>query len=204
MYICNVQQKTNNMNTVDTPITTKQDVLNIYDKCMDFLKNNFPIYFDIVRKYRFTFGKRKKAYGVCDYRAKTISINMYLSQYCEKNDVQDTMLHEMAHAIDKGVNGYSSGHGRNWKKICYQIGCTAKCSKSKTNDVIKPSKFVLVVSFDDGYEYVSPVHRVTRKNPLNTIRKGGYLKNRKKETLDKLMTVTFEDFQNNQISTDKK
>lgn len=182
---------------------TKEDVLKIYDNCLDFIKTNFPEYYDVVKTYRFSFGKKKGAYGTCHYRTKEIKIHMYLSGVVEPSKVKDTILHEMAHAIDKGVNGYSSGHGNPWKRICRQIGCDPTCSSSDGADIVKPSKFVMVVDTEDGYEYVQPVHRVTKKKPLNTKLQFAYLKKRKSETMGKLMVVTFEDFKNNQKDSDQ-
>lgn len=179
---------------VSKEISTKEDALRIYDECMNFLKENFPQYYNIVKEYKFTFSSRKNAYGVCNYRKKTISICMYLSAHVENWKIKDTMLHEMAHAIDKGINGYSSGHGYNWKRICVQIGCEPTSSSREGADQIKKSKYVLVYVKPDGsYEYLKPVHRITKKSPINEFQKGCYIRGRR-ETLNRLMNITFEEF----------
>jgi len=183
--------------------TTKEDVLRIYNECLEFLKNNYPKYYDVVKQYRFSFGKKKRSYGTCYYRTKEIKLHMYLIQTVNNTEAKDTILHEMAHAIDQGVNGYSSGHGYNWKRICKQIGCKPVSTSSVGADVIKPSKFVMVVTSDEGYEYVKPVHRLGSRTPLNKLLIGTYLRGRVKETQNKLMVVTFADFQANQKASDK-
>ena len=189
---------------VSQAISTKEDVLRIYKECMEYLKNDFPAYYSIVKEYTFKFSNRKSAYGTCNYTKKVLSIGMYLSAHVENWKIKDTMLHEMAHAIDKGVNGYSSGHGNNWKRICREIGCDDTSTSSEGSDKIKRSKYVIVFVKSDGtYEYLAPAHKISRKNPLNTFRIGSAVRGRK-ETLNRIMTVTFEDFVEKYDEVDKK
>lgn len=179
---------------------TKNDVLKLYAECLTYLKNNHPEYYVMVKKYTFGFGNKKRSFGTCYYGKKQIKIHMYLSQHQEASLVKDTILHEMAHAIDKEKHGYSSGHGINWKKICNEIGCLGERTKSLDLDdrsIIKSNYVMVLINADLSYEYVQPVHRITKKRPLNTIINGMYLINRKKETMNKLMIVTYNDYQNN-------
>lgn len=178
--------------------TTKEDVKRLYDECLNLLNDLSPLYYNVVKQYTLTFGNKKNSYGSCNYRNMTIIIHMYSCEHIENEEVNDTILHEMAHAIDRGVNGVSSGHGYPWKKICREIGCKPESRSDAGQDVIKKSKFVLIFAKDDGYEYIQPVHRITNKKPLDTFLPHIYLTG-KPQTKGKLKVVTFDDYQNNKI-----
>ena len=115
--------------------------------------------------YRFEFNNRKRAFGTCNYSQKKISLSLPL---CTENldkietRIQNTILHEIAHALCVYVYGIRScrGHGSNWKAIAKQIGCDAKrCFDSSTVNVPK-GKYSLIC---DNCGDESPKHRkVTR------------------------------------------
>ena len=183
---------------------SKNDVLNLYQDCLYYLKECHPEYFLMVKQYSFGFGRKKRAFGTCHYRTKEIKIHMYSAKALNLAHIKDTILHEMAHAIDKEKHGYSSGHGYNWKSICGEIGCKAKSSSKVVENVVLESKYVMVLVKNDGYEYVQPIHRITKTKPLNTFLMGTYLRGRKNETINKLQVVTFNEFKSNQLPIDKK
>lgn len=59
--------------------------------------------------------------GLCDYNKKTIILS---NKYCYRlpaREVQDTILHEIAHALTPG-----HGHNRVWKRKALEIGCSGK------------------------------------------------------------------------------
>ena len=58
--------------------------------------------------YRFEFNNRKRAFGTCHYIQKKISLSLPLcSENLDKIDsrIQNTILHEMAHAFSVEVYG---------------------------------------------------------------------------------------------------
>lgn len=176
---------------------TKDKVTEIWEKCQLDLCMDFPEYHTAIEEYKLVFGRKRRAYGTCKYRTKTIEIHMYLCKHVEVKDLKDTILHEMAHAIDKEVNGYCSGHGNNWKRIARRIGANPKSSSSKGNGVIKKSKYIMVLLNEDGsFEYISPKHRKSRNITLNQPIYGTYLTGRKKETLNKLSLISWDKFIN--------
>jgi predicted SprT family Zn-dependent metalloprotease len=90
-------------------------------------------YFALARKlmnehglhdWQFCFDRAKRRAGSCRHKRKLITLS---SNYAEKNseeDIQDTILHEIAHALA----GPKVGHGPEWKLICLQIGARpARC-----------------------------------------------------------------------------
>jgi predicted SprT family Zn-dependent metalloprotease len=68
--------------------------------------------------WRFAFNKRKRHLGLCCYEAKTILLSVYLVERNEVEEVRDTILHEIAHALV----GPGHGHDRTWKRKCVEIG----------------------------------------------------------------------------------
>lgn len=174
---------------------TKQDVTTIWNECQSELKSKFPTYHKSIKDYKLKFGRKRRAYGTCKYGTKTIEIHMYLCKHVEKKDVRDTVLHEMAHAIDKEVNGYSSGHGRPWKRIATEIGCNPRSSSNKGGNVVKESKYVMVLDKGDGtFEYICGKHRKKRTIRLNEPIQGTWLRGRKRETLNKVVYISWNRF----------
>ena len=63
---------------------------------------------------------RRRA-GSCDYRKKQISLSRHYVRYAEPAHIQDTILHEIAHALV----GPRHGHDAVWRMKAREIGCTA-------------------------------------------------------------------------------
>lgn len=94
------------------------------------------------------FTARKYPYGLCKNNIRLIVIDYRHVKTGTEEMIKDTVLHEIAHALDKEYNGYSSGHGRNWKRIAKRIGATPKATAKDTEDGlmnrIKSSKYVII------------------------------------------------------------
>lgn len=65
-----------------------------------------------------TFDKAKGRFGVCRYRTRTIGLSAPLVALNGEDDVRDTILHEIAHALA----GPGTGHGPVWKATAKRIG----------------------------------------------------------------------------------
>lgn len=63
-------------------------------------------------------GSAKKQLGSCHYRTKNIYISLPLANLTGEEQLEDTILHEIAHAIA----GSKAGHGPAWKAVCREIG----------------------------------------------------------------------------------
>jgi predicted SprT family Zn-dependent metalloprotease len=63
-----------------------------------------------------------KRAGSCSYRTKTIRINKLYATRVEEKELNNTVLHEIAHMIA----GQGAGHGPKWKQIAKEIGCDGK------------------------------------------------------------------------------
>ncbi len=79
--------------------------------------------------YGWTFGfdRARKRLGVCRIHQKRITLSTHLSQTLPAADVEDTVRHEIAHAIDVERRGRSS-HDRTWKALAVACGAApARC-----------------------------------------------------------------------------
>ena len=71
--------------------------------------------------WNISFNKRKKAFGVCDYRNKEISFSSLLIPFMSNEATTDTIIHEIAHALTKGHN-----HDKVWECMCIVLGGSGK------------------------------------------------------------------------------
>jgi len=84
------------------------------------------------------FDNAKKRFGVCKKIRKHISISKYLAHLNSEEEVRDTVLHEIAHALAI-ERGQDDNHGPRWKSIAREIGCRAeRCHSAET----VPGRFV--------------------------------------------------------------
>lgn len=70
--------------------------------------------------WRFKFDRAKQRFGLCDYNKYTISLSHDLTVLNGEDEVRNTILHEIAHALA----GNDAGHGYEWKSVARSIGCT--------------------------------------------------------------------------------
>ena len=71
-----------------------------------------------LRDWTFAFNKRKRALGLCRYATKSIELSIYFVDANTNEEVRDTLLHEIAHALV----GHGHGHDDVWKKKCAEVG----------------------------------------------------------------------------------
>jgi predicted SprT family Zn-dependent metalloprotease len=73
--------------------------------------------------WRFAFDHARRRFGSCRYGPKLITLSRPLTLLNSEDQVRDTLLHEIAHALCPG-----DGHGRRWKAKCREIGAKpARC-----------------------------------------------------------------------------
>ncbi len=68
--------------------------------------------------WRFGYNKRKRSMGVCHYQGKLIELSVYLVDRNGEEEVRDTILHEIAHALV----GPGHGHDKVCKRKCLKVG----------------------------------------------------------------------------------
>lgn len=74
-----------------------------------------------LRDWKFRFTKSRIEMGAC-LKCKTgekfIEMSSYYTKVAKDEDIIDTILHEIAHAIV----GVEKGHGPEWMEVCEEIG----------------------------------------------------------------------------------
>lgn len=65
----------------------------------------------------FGFDSAKRRAGCCNYRKKRISVSTWFAQSHDVDEVRDTILHEIAHALTP-----RAGHGPLWRAMARTIG----------------------------------------------------------------------------------
>jgi predicted SprT family Zn-dependent metalloprotease len=71
--------------------------------------------------WSFQFDHARRRFGKCDYTHRRISLSRSLTFLNGLDEVRDTILHEIAHALCPG-----DGHGAKWRATCRRIGARPK------------------------------------------------------------------------------
>lgn len=66
----------------------------------------------------FQWDRAKRRAGCCKHRQSMITLSYYYVGRNNEDDVKDTVLHEIAHALV----GPKNGHNDIWKTVCVRIG----------------------------------------------------------------------------------
>ena len=72
--------------------------------------------------WKFAFDLAPVRGGICRYKEKLIALSVTYCLKASKEEIVDTILHEIAHAI----TGPNHAHDEAWKTVARRIGCTAK------------------------------------------------------------------------------
>jgi predicted SprT family Zn-dependent metalloprotease len=83
--------------------------------------------------WSFTFDRSRVRFGKCNCHKKQISLSKYLVELNGEDEVRDTILHEIAHALAPR----GSGHGPVWKSLALSIGCNGR--RCYGHDVARPA-----------------------------------------------------------------
>lgn len=79
--------------------------------------------FGLLPQWRFEWDHAKRRFGRCDYRNKVISLSRHLTTLNPQQLVEDTLRHEIAHALDAEDRG-KTDHSASWKR--WAVTCGAK------------------------------------------------------------------------------
>jgi predicted SprT family Zn-dependent metalloprotease len=79
------------------------------------------------------FDRAKRRAGACRFELKTITLSRHLTPLHPAEEVLDTILHEIAHALV----GPAHGHDAVWRAVATQIGCSGRrCVPSDAPSVV--------------------------------------------------------------------
>jgi len=127
-----------------------------YDKATELIKQHGL-------DYKLKFDRAKKRLGLCCYREQVIQISEPYVLVNTWEAMQDTVLHEIAHAINymkygiEVVNGKWQHHSDAWKRIAKSIGCTSEvCADPK--GLVSPG----------GNYYILPCHCVEKNYKIRS------------------------------------
>ena len=85
--------------------------------------------------YTFKFDHAKRRAGCCNYTDKTISLSkvIVLHNIDRMDSIEDTIRHEIAHALSHGLFGKrGANHGNYWKMVARTIGASpTRCYNDK-------------------------------------------------------------------------
>lgn len=81
--------------------------------------------------WSFKWDNAKRRAGQCRYESREISLSRPLVQLWPYAEVQETILHEIAHALAD----YDAGHGPAWKEAAQRIG--AKPERCAPTDALQ-------------------------------------------------------------------
>lgn len=85
--------------------------------------------------WAFQFDNAKSRLGYCSYNKQLISLSKYYVELNDVEDIRDTILHEIAHALAP----IGTSHGTQWKLQARAIGCNAK--RCDDNAKMPPKKY---------------------------------------------------------------
>jgi len=95
--------------------------------------------------WKYKFDQAKERFGLCNFENKFISISELI---CLLNEgvnfpaIEDTILHEIAHALTFNQYGATvKSHGKEWKRIAREIGCNANVFFSLDEIIVPETEF---------------------------------------------------------------
>lgn len=135
--------------------------------------------------WQFVWNERISALGVCRYKPKHICLSKKWTLALGVEEVTDTILHEIAHAIA----GSNAGHGPAWKAACRTIGAKPERLASglqvETSDIAIPTH--KLVDTTTG-KVIKDYYRTPNAKMQKSIAEY-YIKGRKEETKGKLVII---------------
>lgn len=102
----------------------------------------------------------RRRFGLCSIAKKHISISKPLCELNSDDEVRDTILHEIAHALAWQRHNENCGHDERWKAICVEIG--ARPVACFDNEVVQPAAPWVLVHRETGEIFRSYYKRPKR------------------------------------------
>ena len=129
--------------------------------------------------WQFRWDRAKTRLGLCDYQKKTIQLSKPLAASQDEQQIRDTLLHEIAHALA----GPRAGHGKKWQAIAQKIGATPqRCAEISADPEHIGARYVLKDQQGNVYKYYY-------RKPTRTIQRlqESWIRGRKQQTFGQLI-----------------
>lgn len=132
--------------------------------------------------WQFAWHDRIRALGTCNYRKQEIALSKRWTLATPWEEVEDTIRHEIAHALAGG----KAGHGKLWQEKAVLVGAkpqTLYDGPVRTRDVA-PAKYEMIDTTTGRViksYYRKPSTKMLRSMPYR------YIEGRKEETSGKLV-----------------
>jgi len=112
--------------------------------------------------WTFRWNKRKAAFGICNYNTRKIELSSVLTELEDPFYVEQTILHEIAHALV----GYAAGHNREWKRCARELGVVNPKSRRNISGNTKPA-YKWAIKYNG--EIVKGYHRKPNKDMFTRV-----------------------------------
>lgn len=83
--------------------------------------------------WSFGFDRARRRFGSCNFSAKKITLSAHLVHLNDEDQLRDTILHEISHALA----GPRTGHGEVWQATAEAIGCSSM--RCYGDEVVQPA-----------------------------------------------------------------
>lgn len=131
---------------------------------LELLANELLTEWGLTEKgWTFIWGNKKRSFGTCRKRAKTIELSTFLLPTINDESAEDTIRHEIAHALDFEDRG-TSDHGYKWKAWAIKVGADPTATSTNdfedvAKDLAETTKYTLVCP--NGHKF--PSHRKKKR-----------------------------------------
>jgi predicted SprT family Zn-dependent metalloprotease len=100
----------------------------------------------LLPQWKFEFDRAVIRFGSCQWGRKKITLSAHLVQLNDQRQVEDTLLHEIAHALA----GPRAGHGPKWKLLARTLGCSDQ--RCYGDEVVGPKRKYVGMCPTCGYK----------------------------------------------------
>lgn len=173
---------------------SKTDIAGMWGEVLKDVEQRFPHHYAALKANGWRAGvreKRNNTFGWASNREKLVIINWWLHKSSVKENIVDTMLHEIAHALDF-INRGRTDHGPKWQRLARELGCKAKAVSKKAVNV--EYKFVMALHYGNTLEFVKGYHRKPSRTIVGQKMPFTYLPGRKEESLGNLWLFSWADW----------